>query len=231
MAKKRNTANTISPMARLTVLGSVVIIIGMFAAVAFGTAELMDVAPLLIIPVIALGIAVYTAMTSKLLYEYFEVNPPFLRFIPCYGELTLMDNKFLKIGTIFYVIAILALLGTQIPFSVAKIISEDFAFSLPFYCMVVALVALLAVQIIKGIGFLDCVKTLVAEWDEHVGGSVGIIKNLAWLGFIPFVRVVAIYALNKPLSTMVTFNDITVSVDEAVELEEEEEDGVDASTL
>lgn len=230
MAKRRNTANTISPAARLAVLGSIVGIFGLFAAVAFGTAELMDTSPFLLIPVLVLGSTVYTVITSNLLHKYFEVRAPFIRFIPCYGELTLMDNKFLKIGTIFYGIAIVALLCTRIPFNIARVVSEDFAFSLPFYCMVVALIALLAVQIIKGIGLLGCVKIIVAEWNEHVGGSIGIIKSLAWLGFLPFVRVVAMYALNKPLSTMVTFNSITVSADESVELEEEDEE-VDTSTF
>lgn len=231
MAKRKSNSATISPVARLAVLGSVVVIVGLFAAVSFGTAELMDIAPLLIIPVLAIGIAVYTAMTSKLLYEYFEVKPPISRFIPCYGELTLMDNKFLKIGTVLYIVAIVFLAGTQIPYDVAKVLSDDIAFSLPFYCMVAALVVLLAIQIIKGIGFLGCVKTIVAEWDEHVGGSIGIIKTLAWLGFIPFVRVVALYALNKPLSTMVTFNDITVSTDEVEDLEEAEEEDGDGALL
>lgn len=221
---KRKKANGVTPAARAAILGCSVGVIALFFGVAFGTERLMDIAPILLIPIVIILMAVYTAMTANLLYEYFEVSPPITRFIPCYGELTLMDSKFRRIGTVFYIIAIVALGVSQLPYSVVGRVGNGALLNLPIYAMLLALVALLIIQVIKGIGLLDCEKSISEEWEEHVGGSVGIIKTMSLLGFIPFVRVAALFALNKSLSTMVTFNNITASTDEETELEEEDEE-------
>lgn len=219
MARRGNKPN---PAARALVLLAVVAVPLLFVLAIISTDFIVTVAPYLLIVLIAVVMGIYSGITSQLLYEYFEVYPPWYRWVPCFSELTLMDSKYLKIGTVFYALAVIFLGISRIPYSVSKMLGETIALSLPFYATVVAMLMLFAVQIVKGIGLLGCYKTVGAEWKEKMETSLGFIKTFSLLGFIPFVRVLAVYGLNKPLSTLVTFNDITVSDSDEVALEEEE---------
>lgn len=220
MAKKRKNQN--NPAARAMILLVAVGVPLLFVLASVGTRGLIERAPYLLLVLCAIVMGVYVGYTSGLLYQFYEVSRPWYCFTPCYGELALMDSKFLKIGSIFYVVAILFLGLSRIPFVVLKGLGENLAISFPFYCTVVAFIALAGVQVVKGFGLVDCMKTVSSEWEEHMNTSLGFIKSFCWLGFIPFVRVIAIYAINKPLSTLVTFNEITVSDTTDVELAEEE---------
>ena len=224
MAKKRK-GNQGSPATRALILLAVVGIPLIFVLAIMGTEVIVQTAPYLIIVVMAVAMAIYSGMTSALLYDYFEVQSPIWRWIPCIGELSLMDSKFVKFGVLFYALAAVFFGISNLPYSILRNFGEGVALDLPFYMMVLTFAMLGAVQIVKGIGLLGCMKTVSAEWDEKVGTSLGLIKSFAWLGFIPFVRVMAVYALNKPLSTLVTFNDMTVSDTDDVKLEEVEDDG------
>lgn len=213
-----------NPATRALMLLVIVAVPVLFVLAIVSTEALVNIAPYLLVVVIAVIMGIYSGITSGLLYDYFEVSAPWYRWIPCYSELTLVDSKFLAIGSVFYVVAIIFLAISRIPYSVSKVLGDTVALSLPFYATVVALLFLLAVQIVKGIGILGCYKTLEVEWEEKMNTTLGFIKTFSWLGFIPFVRVLAVYGLNKPLSTLVTFNDITVSDSTDVELEEDDEE-------
>lgn len=221
MAKKR-VNNYGSPATRALILLSVVGIPLIFVLAIMGTSILTQVAPYLIIVVMAVIMTVYSGYTASLLYTYFEVDRPWYRWIPCFGELTLIDSKFVKIGGILYIVVLCSLGIGNLPYSITQNIGETLALNLPFYMMIVTFVAIIGIQVVKGIGLLNCIKVVSSEWEEKVGTSVGFIKSFAWAGFIPFVRVLAIYALNKPLSTLVTFNNTTVSDTNDVELEIDE---------
>ena len=221
MAKKKSKSN---PLVNGLILATVVGVPAIFALAAVGTSMLSESAPYILIAVIAVIAAIYNGMTCNLLYDYYEVRRAWYAFIPCFGELCLMDEKFMKIGSVPYVLAVLCLGASQIPYSVFGFLGDKTAINMPLFFVLIAFVMLFIVQIVKGIGLIGCVKNVSDEWEEQIGGTIGFIKSFSWLGFIPFVRVMAIYGLNKPLSTLVTFNDITVSDNDDVVLEEEEED-------
>lgn len=219
MAKRKNNNFGMS-------IGILLVIIGiplLFVLSSLGTSWLATTAPYLMVAVIAVFAAIYTGMTSSLLWDFYEESAPWYRWVPCFGELTIMDSKYLKIGGILYIPAIIALALSQLPYKVISFLGENVALNFPFYMMVVALFFLLAVQVVKGIGIMDCTKTIASLWEERNNTSSGFIKRFGILGFIPFVRVVAVYALNKPLTTMVTFNEETISDNDDVELSEEYE--------
>lgn len=220
MAKKKNNNFGMS-------IGILLVIIGiplLFVLSSMGTSWLATTAPYVMVAVIAVFAAIYTGMTSSLLWDFYEEQAPWYRWVPCFGELTIMDSKFLKIGGILYIPALVCLGLSQLPYSVLSFMGETIALNFPFYMMVLAFIFLGIIQIVKGIGIMDCTKTIASIWEERNSTSSGFIKRFGFLGFIPFVRVVAVYALNKPLTTMVTFNEETISDDDDVELSEEDEE-------
>lgn len=220
MAKKRNG----SPATKGLILLGVLAVPVVFVLAAMGTNFLMDSAPYALIAVLAIAIAIYTGTTCNLLYDYCETKRPFYSFIPCFGELAMMDVKFLKIGTPLYILALLFLGLSRLPYSVVSFLGQELALVFPFYATLIAFGFLGAIQIVKGIGILGCIKMVSDEWEDQMHGSLGFIKSFGWLGFIPFVRVMAVYGLNKPLSTLVTFNNTTISDNDDVVLEEEDEE-------
>lgn len=193
----------------------------LFVLSALGTSWLLDTAPYIMLLIITIAIAVYTGMTSGILWDFYECRPPMTRWIPCYGELTLMDNKYLRIGTILYVLTLIFLALSRVPYSALSFMGNQIALNFPFYMMIVAFILMFAIQVVKGIGILDCTKTIAGIWEERNHSSSGFIKRFSFLGFIPYVRVIAVYALNKPLATLVIFNDETISVSDDVGLTEE----------
>ena len=120
-----------------------------------------------------------------------------------------MDSKFTKIGAALYLVASVFLAITQIPYGLLKMLPHAVAINAPFVSMVITLVVLAAVQVVKGVGLWSCMKSVNEEWETYMGVDMGLLYAFTIFGFIPFTRVLTIYALNKPLSTMVTFNDIT----------------------
>lgn len=217
-SKKNNFAMSIS------VLGVVIGVPLIFVLGNLSTSAILEKAPYFLLIFITLAMAIYSATTSKLLYNFYEIDAPWYSWIPCFGELTLMDKKFLKVGVILYVGACVAGLMCLIPYTAFGFVSTQLAINLPFYFMVIAIAFLVGVQIVKGIGLIDCNKSIREEWEERNHTGTGIIGHFSFLGFIPYVRVLAIYGLNKPLGTMVTFQHETISASNDVELVEEEDD-------
>ncbi len=206
-------------------IGVIGVIIGvplLFVLSSMGTSWLVDTVPYVMLGVIMLAIAVYSGMTSTLLWQFYECRPPWYRWLPMFGELTLMDNKYLKVGSVFYAVAVFFLALSRIPYSLLSFLGNPLSLNFPFYMTLLAFVALAGVQVVKGIGIMDCTKTIADLWEERSHSSSGFIKRFGILGFIPYVRVVAVYGLNKPLATLVTFNDETISDTDDVQLVEED---------
>ena len=214
--------NQTSPAVRFLILGVIVGLPALFVLADKGTSYLVEVAPYAIILVMAIAAAAYSGYTSSLLYRYYEGKAPWYSWVPCFGELTMMDGKYTKIGTPLYVAAIALLVLSRMPYSVTSIFGQAFGLHFPLVMTVLAFVVLAAIQVIKGIGLVGCMKVLEDEWKEHTHAELGLIKSFAFFGFVPFVRVMAMYALNKPLSTMVQFNSVTVSDSSEVTLTEEQ---------
>lgn len=166
----------------------------------------------------------YTSYTSGLLYRYYDMAAPLTRFIPCICEATLIDTKYRKIIYILYGITLVMLGGVVMPYSVSSLLGEAFALNHVVWFGLIAGLMLLIIQIVKGIGLAGCMKDIADDWYKQTHSDVGLIKRFTIMGFIPFVRVIALYSLNKPLSTMVEF--IGVGADDVGEEEqffEEEE--------
>ena len=216
-AKKKNQ----NPFSRLIVLAAIVGVFALFVCAVFVTDALFSVAPIAFVGVTVVFIALYNAITAGLLYDFYEVEAPWYRFVPCFGEFATMDSSYIKIGLPLYITSIAVFAIGRLPYTVFSFLGEELSIRMPFYTTVLALVFALAIQVVKGIGFLNCMKTVEAEWEERMHTSLGLIKSFSLLGFIPFVRVATIYAINKPLSTLVTFMDITYDNGDEVALEEE----------
>lgn len=217
--RKTTTQQGMSPAAKVAVLLAVLGVPVLFFASSYGLSLLFDVAPFVVLVIAAVLCTTYTAYTAGLLYQYYEVPAPFTRFVPCICEVSLIDRKFHLPCYILYVLAVVFGGLSQLPFAAWNVLGETVAFNAPFYCMVVALAMLLLIQIIKGIGLMGCIKDIAAEWDEQVHTDAGALTKLAFLSFIPFVRIIALYSVNKPLSTMVSF--MGVVADDAGDDEED----------
>lgn len=227
MAKKKQNVG-ISPAGKMAILLVVFGIPLIFAVSSWGLSKLYEIAPLAIVGVMVIISTIYTAYTAGLMYKFYETPAPFTRFIPCICELTMIDIKYHVPCYILYVLTVLSLVAMRLPYSIIGMLGQDFATSAPFYFLLLALFFLLIIQIIKGIGMVGCMKDITEEWHKQTRADVGVFSKFTVLGFIPFVRVMALYAMNKPLSTMVTFMGTTVQDgDQEVGFEEESDDDED----
>lgn len=207
---KRKQNNSISPAGKIGILLVIFGIPILFAFSSWGLSKLFDIAPYAVGSVLVLVATIYTAQTSGLMYDFYQVDAPVLRFVPCICELTLIDIKYHLPCYILYVLALIFGGCMLLPYGVLSMLGDNFATSAPFYCMVAALLCLIVIQIIKGIGIMGCMKDIGEEWHKQTHADVGAFSKFSIMGFIPFVRVMALYALNKPLSTMVSFMGVTV---------------------
>lgn len=207
----RKTQQGISSAGKLAIVAAVFGIPIMFFASSYGLGVLADKVPLALVGVLIVVATVYAARTSRLLYEYYEVQPPLLRFVPCLCEVTLMDRKFWIPCYGLYAGVVVTGLIAFLPYSIAKVLGNWFVENHTFVFGLIAFLILAVIQVVKGIGLTGCINDVAADWNEQTRSEVGLIKRFSPLAFIPFVRVIALYALNKPLDTMVTFMDVTVS--------------------
>lgn len=226
MAKKSTTSKSqgITPAGKVAILLAVFGVPVLFFLSSYGLSRLFEIAPVTVVGVLVLVATGYTAYTSQLMYQFYEVQPPIMRFVPCLCETTLIDLKYHLPCYILYALAIIFAVCSQLPYSVLKVLGDGIALNAGFYFTVVAILMLSVIQIIKGIGLMSTMKDISDEWQKQVHADVGALNKLIPLGFLPFVRVIALYSLNKPLSTMVSFMEVTVSdASDDDSFEEEEE--------
>lgn len=200
----------ISPGGKVAILCVVFGIPLLFVLSSYGLSKLFSVAPYAVVAILILVATAYSAQTAGLMYKFYEVDPTPVRFIPCIGELALVDLKWRPACYILYLVSILFLGLSQIPYSVVKLLGDGVALHAPFYLMAIGMVALVIIQILKGIGIAGTMKDIANDWEQVTHVDVGAITKFSLLGFIPFVRIIAIYSLNKPLSTLVEFMGVSV---------------------
>ena len=194
-----------------------IVIFGVFVAMSRGTSALGEISAYAAFFVCVIAATAMQIHTSRLLHDYFEVYAPALAYIPCVGELTIMDDLYKKIGLALYAVAAILLGVSVLPvFKSSPSLAE-----VPFYLMLVAIGVLVLVQIVKGLGLWNCMHNIEEEWKEHTKHELGSIKWMVWFGFIPFVRCMTFYALCKPLSSMTQFMGITSDVEDEEMFEEE----------
>lgn len=208
---RRNSGDGMGPAGKLAIIAVLFGVPLLFFASSYGLGVLADRVPLAMVGIIVVICTAYSAHTSYLLYTYYEVDAPLARFIPCLGEVTLVDKKFWMPLYGLYGIAVIAAIIAFLPYSVASVLGDWFVENHVFIFMAIALVVLLIIQIVKGIGLVGCINDISDDWETQTRSDVGFIKRFSLLSFIPFVRVVALYGMNKPLDTMVTFMNVTVS--------------------
>ncbi len=213
----------ISPAGKVAILCAVFGVPFLFFASSWGLSKLFEIAPMTLVLVLVVAATIYTAYTSKLMYDFYDVDAPLLRFVPCLCETTLLDMKWHLPCYILYAL-VLAFFGLSfLPYSALSFLGEDFALDASFYFIVIAIILLAVIQVIKGIGIMQTMKDIAVEWKKQVHADVGALNKLTPLGFLPFVRVIALYSLNKPLSTLVSFMGATVDdADEESTFEEED---------
>lgn len=225
MAKNtRGGKQGMSPAGKAAILLVLFGVPALFFASSYGLSKLFDVAPLLVLAIVVIVATAYTAYTVHLMYTFYQVDAPVVRFIPCLCEVALMDLKYQKPCYVLYPIAVVFGLCSQLPYAIWSRLGEQVAFSAPFYCILIALVLLGVIQAIKGVGLMSCLRDIAEAWDRIMHTDPGAITKFGPLCFIPFVRVVALYSVNKPLSTMVSFMGVSADAGEVDSEEFAEED-------
>lgn len=209
MANRKKRQEGISPAGKAAILCVIFGIPLLFVLSSWGLSQLYDAVPYAIVLVLLVLCTVYSARIARLMYTYYEVDAPVIRFVPVIGEVCLLDIKYHLPCYIGYAISVLFLVLSLLPYDVLKIFGTGFATNASFYLMLVAIVVALAVQIIIGVGLMHTMKDIAEDWKKQVHADVGAISKFSFFGFIPFVRVIALYALDKPLSTMVDFMGVT----------------------
>lgn len=223
MARKNMSAG-ISPAGKAAILAAIFGIPLLFVGASWGLDILFQLAPWAGVLVLILVATGYTAHTASMLYAYYESVPPLIRFVPCACETTLIDRKYRGPCYILYALAVLMAVGVALPYEISSKLGRSFAEWHTFWFGVAFLAVMAILQVIKGIGIAGCMQDVAEDWYQQTHSDVGLIKRFTPLGFIPFVRVIALYSLNKPLDTMVNYMSVNVSdVDEDEGYFEEEE--------
>ena len=210
MAARSKRSQGVSPVGKIAIL---VILFGipiLFGVSSWGLSRLFEIAPYAVVAILIVVSTIYTAYTVSLMYRFYRVDPPILRFIPCVCELALVDIKYYTPCFVLYGGAILFFALSQAPYDILKIFGTSFALSAGFYMMLIAVAFLAAIQVVKGIALTNCLRDIEDEWKKVTHTDLGMIDKFVVFGYIPFVRVIAIYSLNKPLSTMVDFINVDV---------------------
>lgn len=207
---KRKKQQGIDPVVKLIILLAIFGIPILFLGMSWGLFQVFEIAPWLIMLVFAVFYTSYVSMTAKLLYDFYESDRPIATFIPFIGDLWIIDSKYRVPGLVLYFVSILFGILTFLPYSVLSILGQDFALSASFYFMLISILCLAVVQGIKGIGLISCLNDIGKDWCRIMQTSLGVIGVFKVIAFIPFVRIIAIYAINKPLSAF-SFQELTVN--------------------
>lgn len=217
MARQKKNSALSRALILFVVLGLIVFFI---LAVQF-TDMLMTVAPVVFIIFAIIGIAIYTAITSRVVYRYLGMKEPLISYVPCVGEIALIDGKYSALTVAAYLCALASFIISRLPYSVWFFLPLHTAVNMPYYVNYVTLFFLLVVQILKGIGTQVLYRFIFETVEEQQKTELGFIKSLSWLGFFPFIRVVAVYSLNFVLSSLTTFTGMTVRDSLEVTLDED----------
>lgn len=166
----------------------------------FTSAMYLSYAPVML-AILVLMIGFFTAFTVRKLYAFYETSVPIKAYIPMVNELALVDYRLARVGVVLYIIAaIFIALGA---FSIVP-------GNLPFTFILIGMIVLLAVQVVKGIGIRGTFKEVAEDWNKISGHDAGIMRLFAICGFLPFVRVLTVYSLDKILTAMVTFGKYSI---------------------
>ena len=223
---KRNGIGAAAKVAILLVLFGIPIL---FVAMSYGLSILFDIAPGAILIVFTFFYGMYSGSVGGALYDFYEVKRPLWAYIPYVGDLWLMDRVYRGPCLVLYIISAVFIGLSLLPYQVLKVFGTTLALTINFYFMVIAIVILAVVQVIKGIGLRNCMRDIKEEWESIFHSSVGALSTFTVCGFLPFVRIIALYALNKPLSTLKFQHYTASSVEDDVDFVSDEED--DESTI
>ena len=187
--------------------------------------RLLAVSPIAFLALIVIVSAVFNTRTCKLLYTFYELETPVIAYLPCIGETALIDQSLKRASIALYAVVLFTLGISFLPFKVFGWMGISKSTTLKIVLMWVAIVLLIIIQILKGIGIRGTMKDVSNAWIEARGTTSGIISKFSIFGFVPILRVLCFYGLSKPLSTMVEFDGVTVSDlegdDEALYVEDE----------
>ena len=214
-AKKKSS---VDPKSQLMLLFILVGIPACFIVFSILSDKLMSMAPVAMVGLLVVATAIYTAMTARMLYKYFGGSAPWYSYIPCFGETTIADSSCVKWSIPFYALAILFGVLTIVPANVFSFLPGTLEMRMPVYFVFAAVLMLVSVQIVKGIGIYNCCKFLDGECVDKLGTDIGILRVLSALAFVPFVRMVALYAVNTSLTKLVVFAERTISDTDSDEL-------------
>lgn len=218
---KRNGIGATAKVAILLVLFGIPIL---FVAMSYGLSILFDIAPGAILLLFTFFYGAYSGSVGSALYDFYEVKKPLWTYVPYVGDLWLIDSAYRTPCLILYIIAAIFVGLALLPYEVLKVFGTSLALTINFYFMIIAIAILAVVQIIKGIGLRNCMRDIKEEWESIFHSSVGALSTFTVCGFLPFVRIITLYALNKPLSTLKFQHYTASSVEDDVDFVSEEED-------
>lgn len=213
-----------SAISKVAVLGSIVAGVGLFIVMLFATDKLFTSYPYAVL-VILLAISVFlVSQTVSLLYDFYDAPKPIGRFVPIFGELYLLDTTYRSVVLGMYIGVVAFVILGAMPYNIKSVLGEWFALHSSFYMFLIAFAIIVISQIVYGIGLINTMNDISKDWARLVKTDLGSLRHFKLLGFIPVIRLLTFYAVNKPLSTMVSYYGMTNDNDEEFTEEYEEED-------
>lgn len=225
MMNKRNAKDT--AVSKMVVLSVIAIVIVLFILFAFASKYLYTLSPILVLGIFAIFFVYYTSDTVSLLYDFYDADRPFARYIPVVCELFLLDIKYRKLAATSYIAAVIAFVLSKLPYNVKAIFGSTFATNISFYLLLLMFIFLIVAQILIGMGMIATINDIRDDWFRIVKTDIGAISKFGFFCFIPLFRFYTIFALRKPLDTLVRFQQRTVNNDGANEVFLSDEDNDD----
>lgn len=166
----------------------------------------------------------FTSDVVGLLYTFYEMPRPWQRFVPVISEFYMLDMRYRKPAYITLALSCVALLFAAMPYQMKAIFGTQNIAAIGFYGYFMAFCIFFVCQLIVGIGLLQTTGDIAEEWEAHTGVTLGAISMYKIFAIFPIVRVFTFYGLRKPLDTLVTFRNQTVSTTQQVRIIEEDDE-------
>lgn len=161
---------------------------------------------------------ILTPTTNKLYYQANDLEPSILRFIPLWGEIQMFSGKIAIITLVSEIITALIGVITVIgPSTVFAFAGMEFALHAGNYVIGLGIIAVIAVNVFRGLGFFSVVRDIDSMTRKIYKSSKGTISKTyktlqIVIGFIPLARSVTLVLCYEDLVRLVRCNQYNTSV-------------------
>lgn len=190
------------------------LIIGIIALVAFFTMTTKFISPIAIVIIsVVLQCVIIKPIIVKQYYALYNSEATAQRFIPILNEFAIFSKGIIVGEIVTYALMIITILVSMLPVNfLYNFMSDSGVAAYPIRCFLILIIELLALSIIRGIGFFRILNDVREKEFEMLGFTkkfkvTDMISLVALL--VPVIRVIGLLYLYNYLNKIVAINGFT----------------------